>query len=489
MDHRIPASVAAAAVLAVAAAAAGGLGASTVGWPLLFVLLALPIAAGVFYRPFFGVILLAGTIPLEVMLTFGGLGLGRAIGLAVFAAWFLQKLAGRQSWRWVVSGAFFPAAMGFLTLVLASLLWAEHPEPVRSGFIRLAQMVALALIIIDLADSSRKLDLIAKTLVLSALLAAGITLYQYEILGFRRAGGEVAGGINDTAMMLVTVLPLGFYLLRASSSFIWRLLATLYIGISAVSVVTTFSRMNLLLLPPLIAVLYVMAARDRHARGWLLAVAVASAVGATLFVPWDKLGERTETISTYVDQTVRFGREEAATSSRGYHLRIALAIAREQPVLGAGYGNYGYLFREEYQYQVPGRGKVYTSIRSPHSAYLGIAADLGAVGLGSWLVLLSVCAGAGFRARRRARSGGLPGLLPLTESLLIMLGLHVFAYGFYAPHQTDKLLWVVMAMCVAAGRVAATQMASVVTADTRPVAEGELQLSANPAGFGVRIPG
>jgi O-antigen ligase len=472
--------VATAAVLL--AAAVAGFGVSTVGWPSLLVLLALPVAAGVFYRPVFGVVLVVATIPAERMLTFGGLGIGRAIGLAVFAAWFLQKLAGRQSWERVVSGKFFLAATGFLTLSLASIMWAQHPEPVRSGFVRLAQMVALALIIIDLADSRRKLDLIAKTLVLSALLAAGITLYQAEILGARRAGSDVAGGINDTAMLLVTVLPLGFYLLRVSASFMWKLLATLFIGISTVSVVTTFSRMNLLLLPPLLVVLYLLAARDRHARGWLLAVAAAGAIGATLFVPWDKLGERTETIGAYVEETVRFGREEAVTSPRGYHLRIGLAIAREHPLLGAGYGNYGYLFRDEYQYQVPGSSQLYTSVRSPHSAYVGLAADLGVIGLASWLVLLAVCASAGIRARRRARSRGPPGLLPLTESLLIMLGLHMFAYGFYAPHQIDKLLWVIMAMCVAAGYVVGTEVANGAMADNPRVVERDLRLPAGSTG-------
>jgi len=54
-------------------------------------------------------------------------------------------------------------------------------------------MVALALIVIDLADSSRKLDLVAKTLVLSTLAAAGTTLYQAEVLGVRRAGADIAG--------------------------------------------------------------------------------------------------------------------------------------------------------------------------------------------------------------------------------------------------------------------------------------------------------
>jgi len=440
-------------VFAVAAAVAAGVGAAVLGGTLLIVLAVLPVAGAVFYRPFFGVLLLAATIPIENILNVGGLGFGRAIGLAVFGAWFVQKIASRQSWSRVVSNGFFPAAIGFLIWVLASMLWAAHPVAVRSGFVRLAQMVALALIIIDLADSRRKLDLIAKVLVLSALAAAGTTLYQAEILGVRRAGGDIAGGINETAILLVTVIPLGFYLLRASGSFIWRLVGTLFLGIAVVSVVTTYSRLNLLLLPPLIALLFLLTVRERRARGWLLAVTVVGSVGAALFVPWDKLMERTETIDAYVDQTLQFGQAQAATSPRGYHLRIALAIARDHPLIGVGYGNYGYFFRDEYQFQVPGADRVYGSVRSPHSAYLGIAADLGAIGLASWLLLLGLCAMSGIRAWRRARTGGVRDLPALIETLVIMLGVHIFAYGFYTPDQMDKLLWMIMAMCIAVGYV------------------------------------
>lgn len=463
MDHSVPGPVVAAVILVTAVAAVAGLGAGALGWPVLLVVLGLITALCVLYRPFVGVVLLAATLPTEAMLMFGGLGLGRAIGLAVFAAWLVRKLALRQSWRRVVSSGFFVLAVMFLTLALASVLWAEHAQPVVGGFVRLAQMVALALIIIDLADSKERLDLIAKTLVLSALVAAGITLYQAEILGVRRAGGDVAGGINDTAILLVTLLPLGFYLLRTSRHRTWKLLATVFIGISAVSVVTTFSRMNLLLLPPVVVVLFALAARDRQARVWLVAVAVSGTAGATLFVPWEKLAERAETIESYVDQTVRFGDEETATSPRGYHMRVGLAIARDHPLFGAGYGNYGYLFRDEYQYQVSGRDRSYSSVRSPHSAYLGIVADLGAIGLAFWLLLLLSCATNAARGWRHARSIGSTNLIALTESLLLMLGMHIFAYGFYAPHQTDKLLWVVMSMCVAAGSVAAMSRPDLVT--------------------------
>jgi O-antigen ligase len=474
-------------VVVIAAAAVAGLGAGLLGWPLLPVLAVLPVAAAVFYRPFFGVLLLVATIPAENMLNFDGLGLGRAIGLAVFGAWFIQKIAKRQSWHRVVSGGFFPVAVGFLVWVLASMMWAEHRLVVRSGFIRISQMVALALIVIDIVDSKKKLDLIAKTLVLSALFAAGATLYQAEVLGVRRAGGNIAGGVNDTAILLMTVIPLGFYLLRTSGNFLWRIAGTLYVGGAVVSVVMTYSRLNLLLLPPLIALHYLLTIRERHSRRWLLVVTGAAAIAATLFVPWDKLEERVDTIGSYVDETMQFGQVQAATSARGYHIRIGLAIARDHPFIGVGYGNYGYLFRDEYQFQVSGFSKLFSSPRSPHSAYLGIVADLGAVGLAAWLLLLGLCAAGVVGAWRRARAGGVHDLLPMIEALVIMLGLHIFAYGFYAVHQTDKLLWMIMAMCIAVGYVITTEIATADLRGNQASAGLELPQSESSVGSSRRI--
>jgi len=170
-------------------------------------------------------------------------------------------------------------------------------------------------------------------------------------------------------------------------------------------------------------------------------------------MPWDKLAQRAKTIDTYVGETIRFGQTQTTTSPRGYHMRIGLAIVRDHPLIGVGYGNYGYFFRDEYQFQVPGSTVLYGSARSPHSSYVGIAADLGAIGLAAWLLLLGLAAAGVTGAWRRARAGGLRELIPLIESLALMLGLHIFAYGLYTTNHTDKLLWLVMSMCIAVGHV------------------------------------
>jgi hypothetical protein len=119
--------------------------------------------------------------------------------------------------------------------------------------------------------------------------------------------------------------------------------------------------------------------------------------------------------------------------------------------LGAGFRNYGYLFRDEYQFFVPGTDRVRQNVRSPHSSHVGMLADLGGVGTAFWVALLMVA-----------------GLLPVlrswwhtaydresrpylaSQAIAYALGLQIFAYGWYATIDRDKLLWILLGLAAAA---------------------------------------
>jgi len=423
----------------------------------------------VLYRPFFGLLVLVATIPVEnAVAVSGDLTSAKLVGIAVFAGWFVGKVIRRESWRHIVSTLFFATAVLFVLIVLASTLWARAPLVARSGFVSMSQMVVLAVIILDLVDSRERLDTLIKVLLVSAAVAAALTVYQSEVVGLRRAGGDVAGGINSTAVLLVSTVPLGFYMLRGRFHPAWRLFGLIYIPLAVLGVLVTFSRFNLLLMPLIVAAFAVLTLRERRSRSWLLGLFAVSAVAALLFVPWEKLQKRTETIAPYLAQTLQFGEEREATSPRGYHLRIGLAILRDHPILGVGYGNYGFYFTEVYQFQIPGADKVYRSWRSPHSSFIGIAADLGIVGLVIWVSLLLVSVRAVWHAWLLSRSSGDEALAALVQALAAMLALQVIAYGWYMPQQREKFFWLVLALCAAVWRILSLQ---------QPQAVGEMEHS------------
>jgi len=438
----------------VALAVGLGVMASSFGLLALAGLAALTAAVVVVYRPFFGLLVLVATIPIEnaVAIT-GDLTSAKLVGIAVFAGWFVRKVVRRESWRHVVSTFFFATAALFVLVVLASTMWARAPLVARSGFVSMAQMVLLAVIILDLVDTRERLDTLIKVLIVSAAVAAALTVYQSEVVGLRRAGANLTGGINSTAVLLVSTVPLGFYMLRGQSRLAWRFFGLLYIPLAVLGVVVTYSRFNLLLMPPILLAFTVLTLQERRSRGWLLGLLAFSAVAALVIVPWEKLQKRTETIAPYLAQTLQFGEESEATSPRGYHLRVGLAILRDNPILGVGYGNYGLYFTEEYQFQVSGADRLYHSWRSPHSSYIGIAADLGFVGLAIWISLLLASVSAVWRAWLLSRRSDDETLIPLVQALAAMLALQVVAYGWYMPQQREKLFWLVLALCAAVWRI------------------------------------
>lgn len=470
-------------VATLVSAAVLGIAISLFGWRALGVALAVGGGLTVLANPFLGLLLFVATVPLNnLVFSAGGASSLKLLGAGVFFAWLLRKIAHRESWKTVLSSGVLLASILFLALILASMLWARYPLAARTGFRSIALMIALAIMVVDLADSRARQLAIVKVIVVSAALAIAITLYQSQVVGVRRAGGDVAGDVNTTATMIMTCLPLAFYLLRSGGTFGWRLLGMSFVPLAVLGVVVTYSRFNLLLIVPTIVVLYALTLREGRSTGWLLTLTVSASAAGALLVPWDKLLERAETIQPYIAQTMQYDEGDGTVSGRGYHLRIALAIALDHPIIGVGYLNYGYYFIEEYQYQVPGAPQVYSTPRSPHSSYPGIAADLGVFGLSLWVTVLGLGLIGVVRAWRRSGQTGDSRSTSLAESLAIALGLHIFAYGWYLPNQHSKILWVILGMSVAIDRLAINRDGSGVTTIA-------LESPRSPGGLSAKVSG
>ncbi len=435
-------------------AAVLGISAGIFSWHVLAVLITVAGGVTVLVNPFIGLSLFVATVPLNNVFFFvDGVSPLKILGAAVFSAWLLRKVGNRESWRAILSSGLFLASIMFLAFILTSMLWARYPLAARTGFVSIALVITLAIMVIDLADSRARLLTIVKVIVVSATVTTIVTVYQSEVVGLRRAGAGVSGDVNSTATMLVTCLPLAFFLMRSGGAFGWRLLGMIFIPMSLLAVVLTYSRFNLLVVLPMLLVLYGLALREGRSKGWLTTLTICAIVAGTMFVPWNKLLERAETIQPYIAQSFQSDEGDVTMSTRGYHLAIAFAIARDHPIIGVGYRNYGYYFIEEYQYQVPGADRIYGTPRSPHSSYPGIAADLGVVGLSLWVMILGLGMLGAVRAWRRFSVMGEYRFAALAESLVLALGVHVFAYGWYLPNQHTKVLWVMLGMSVAMERL------------------------------------
>jgi O-antigen ligase len=407
-------------------------------------------------RPFLGLLLLVATIPLENAFPFAeGITGTRILGMGVAIAWLAGKVLRGESFRSLVSSGFFVIAGLFSVLVLASSMWAESPSVVRVGFFQLVMLFVFSLLVVDLSSSWLRVRQLVRALVLGALVAALLTLMQYVEGTVDRAGGGLAGGVNSTATMMVTVTPLAGLMILFEERWIWKAcgLAYLLTAIAAISV--TFSRMNYLLLPIVLLAIVWQTIRTRKGRIWFVTVAAGMAIVAAKQVPMEDVMERVSSIGPYVEQTLQPGSLGGQTTSgRGFHIRVALAVFRDHPVLGVGYNHFGYHFLHTYQYRVPGAKKRWTSWRSPHSSHFGILADLGLVGFLLWIGLLVIAARHLFQARSYMVRLGQTKHILLIRAVAYSFLLQALPYALYTPNQKAKILWLLLGLAVVLRRLA-----------------------------------
>ena len=444
-------------VFGILVAGAMGLVAANQGFAAVALPLVLLVGVAVFMQPVLGLFLLAGTIPLEAALMVEGASAPRLVGIAVFGVWGLQKLLRQEPLGPLLSPGMVQVALAFIAFACFSVLWADYANVLPRQLFLLVQLLLLAVLTFDLASSWERVAWVARFLVMAALIAAVLTAQQYFGLGVRRAGRGVVGGINRTALTLVTVRPFAFYLLRSRSSSFWRAIGLVYIGVAPVAVAATLSRMNFLLFPLVVAIHLLIMARHKGQRRGVLLLALAAAATLSL-VPTDVVRDRALTIVPYLTQTI--GTEESVQeySGRGYILRVGLAMLKENPVVGVGYYNFRLQF-PTYAWTVPGTDRLELSPRSPHSSHIGLLAELGMVGFILWGVLFAV----GFKYLRRAwhaPEGPSSEHALLVQAIAITSGLFVI-YGLYAEVHASKLFWLVIGLVVAVDRLAARERARV----------------------------
>jgi O-antigen ligase len=400
----------------------------------------------IFVWPIWGVLLLAFMIPLEGQLDLGELTWIRAVGLVIFAAWMLRKLVSRTSWAKVLSANILKPALLFVILATASLLWSEHFPSAFEDLWSTAQLLALSLLVVDVVDSWRRLEWVVRALILSGVVVLTLTLYQSvfqpEVI---RAGGSVSGGVNQTATYIVLLTPFAFYLLRGSTVRMWRVLGLAYIALAPLAVSRTLSRTSFVIMPIVLGSQFWDMFKGGHRnRLYLLLSGLVAGVILLVAVDWEGVAARTNTISSVIQGVPTAGGE--SQSSRMHHWLGAVAIFNDHPLVGAGYGNYGFQFLS-YQYSVSPKWveDYYTAFRSPHSSFLGILAELGLIGTALWIWLLAVATlnvRKGWSASRKMNNRLLE---VLAQAMLYSLLAYVL-YSFFEEVHVHKLLWLLFGL-------------------------------------------
>lgn len=400
----------------------------------------------VLYRPVIGLVLAAFIIPIENIFLFPGANSATKL-LAVFVAgaWFLSKLINRESWRRILESRVVWALALFVAYCFSSIFWAELPQSgIPAGLLRMVMLSGLGFLSLDLVRTWDEAQWLTRALVLGATIGAMFTLFQFVGGNVNRAGEGIAGGINATAALLLMVIPFAFAMIRGESARGWRLIGVIFVGLGVTAVTLTFSRMSFLILPVLLAVELWETFRIQRGRIEVLALLAVGVVIFFSFVPFKDVTDRIATIGPYIEQTLDSSEGALVDrSGRGFHIAVAFAIFRENPIAGAGFGNYGHLFLRRYQHEVAGGGRLYQSPRSSHGNYWGFLADLGIIGVALWISVLAFA----FSNLKRAwsRYSGERASYEFTFVRAVTLTFLIQAvYGMHGEMHYEKMFWLIL---------------------------------------------
>jgi hypothetical protein len=370
-----------------------------------------------------------------------------------------------------IAANLLPLAVLFLGVQILSGLLSRQPalamESVRTSAL---EGIALLVLLPNAIATTVGLRRCAWTLVLIAGALGGLSiaqslpgLHHQEFLGFaqpgeqapptsddvfapapvRRLGGPI-GEKNRYAQVLLLATPLAVALARRERSSRLRWLATACLGATVAGVVLTFSRGAALAVIALVLLgLLLRELRPRH-----VGAAIAAATVLVIAVPQyrDRIATVTA-LSTATDRSVNADQTDGSIRSRITENLAAVHVFADHPVVGVGPDQFPSYYL---QYAERVGIRVKNADREAHNLYLDIAADLGLVGLTTFLALNVAALSALARVRKRTAD---PMLSGLATALLLSLAAYLVT-GLFLHFSFVRYYWLFVALAATVVSVA-----------------------------------
>jgi O-antigen ligase len=282
----------------------------------------------------------------------------------------------------------------FAIIVLQSLSFTHDSDMTLYGVRKLVFNIVFCLLLINVVEDYRRLRAPLWTLTVMGLLNSAVAAYQYA---FRSEFEFRARGLLENENQLGEVAAMAFiipfyYFLREKDRR-WQVFYLGICGLLSAGIVASVSRGATLSF--LIGLIYILIREKRYRKQFIIVGAIILA--AIPFLPqyfmhrFQNIGEEMKGL---VFMAPKFG-----LSSRGYYNKAGLRIWKAHPVLGVGYGNFGYYFI---------RPEINPGMRASHSLpahniYIQALAETGTVG---FLVLMWWILQAGLNYRAAERKTG-----------------------------------------------------------------------------------
>ncbi len=369
---------------------------------------------------------------------FGDTPIIKYVAIPMIVIYVISKLArGEQLTIWPKE----VKLVGFLVLI--SVLFtpiATEPEYAWTMLTEVfLKVVAVFILMVNLVDTRERLRLMFKLVVFCGTYNAFIAIQNYlagkfesiSTIGAPRVEGAIGGmfgNANDFAAALNMVLPLAVTLALTTKG-LARLFYFTCVAILSVAVVVSFSRGGFLMLIAMGG--FMLWKIGRHNRATTVVAALLLFGVFSLAMP-NAYGDRLFTILNTEQDATGSAQERQALMAR------AVVIAIRHPVTGIGIGNIG-----AYMDKVT------------HNSYIEIAAELGAVGLIAYLMLIFAPLRSLKRLEQRTEAFARP---RDREFYYLSLGIHATIIGyiicsFFASYQYFWYLYYPVAYAIALRRL------------------------------------
>ncbi len=258
-----------------------------------------------------------------------------------------------------------------------------------------------------------------------------------------RLAGNI-GEKNRYAQIMLMLVPLGLFMAIGERSRVRRLLAFGAAGVTSLGVALTFSRGAAIGFVLLFGIMFLMGyLKWKH----MLAVVLGAAIVLTAVPVYTERLAELVAVSESVG-TTGIDQADGAIQSRVTEGLAALLAWADHPIIGVGPGEFPQYYR---QYAEVVGIRVLARDREAHNLYLGMAAELGLVGLTVFLIILGLT----FRDMARARRAVRP-YDPLMADITTGFMLAIVAYlatGIFLHMSFIRYFWLMLALAAASGLV------------------------------------
>ncbi len=248
---------------------------------------------------FWLVIAFVFTVPWEAAIQIGAFGRGsRALGLVAAGAWVVSVVLRGRIRR---LDPFVTAFLLFLIWNGLTLFWSMDPTATFDGFVTYTQIFGMILILWDLFETEREIDVALQALVLGAYVSCASIIVNWLTLGsggagFQRRIDALGFKLDGIAMIVASAIPTAWYLAtRPGVRNVSRGLRAAnfaYAPVGVFALILTGTRgAALASIPTLIFILWTLRA-TAPSRRFVAWVMVGTAIAAVLLFAPDALVER-----------------------------------------------------------------------------------------------------------------------------------------------------------------------------------------------------